>query len=176
MIQQRSSSSLFCRRPLWAVLAWARMSTLWGCPSSISSADHSVTHPPRWPEGWFGEAVVACEMPVPEPCKFPSSDNCQKRFLWTHKEVILLLTRCHWLIPCKIWGLPWRACWFFFKMQPYGIEWISASVTWMKGSNSVLQWCSANPLDPGNYNGSSRLMIPPHHELRQGRRGRTAQG
>ena len=33
----------------------------------------------------FGEAVVACDMP--EPCKFPSLDSCQKRFLWTHKEV-----------------------------------------------------------------------------------------
>ena len=35
----------------------------------------------------FGEAVVACDMP--EPCKFPSLDSCQKRFLWTHKEVDL---------------------------------------------------------------------------------------
>ena len=35
----------------------------------------------------FGEAVVACNMP--EPCKFPSLDTCQKRFLWTHKEVDL---------------------------------------------------------------------------------------
>ena len=34
----------------------------------------------------FGEAV-ACDMP--EPCKFPSLDSCQKRFLWTHKEVDL---------------------------------------------------------------------------------------
>ena len=33
----------------------------------------------------FVEAVVACEMPA--PCKFPSLDSCQKRFLWTHKEV-----------------------------------------------------------------------------------------
>ena len=49
MIQQRSSSSLFCRRPLWAAVAWAGMSTLWRCPSSISSADH----PPRCPKGWF---------------------------------------------------------------------------------------------------------------------------
>ena len=29
MTQQRSSSSLCCRRPLWTVLAWAGMSTLW---------------------------------------------------------------------------------------------------------------------------------------------------
>ena len=35
-------------------------------------------------EGWFGEAVVACDMP--EPCKFPSLDGCQKRF---HKEIDL---------------------------------------------------------------------------------------
>ena len=33
----------------------------------------------------FGEAVVACDLP--EPCKFPSLDNCQKRFLWTHREL-----------------------------------------------------------------------------------------
>ena len=37
----------------------------------------------------FGEAVVACDMP--EPCKFPSLDTCQKRFLWTHKEGDLAL-------------------------------------------------------------------------------------
>ena len=35
----------------------------------------------------FGEVVVACDKP--EPCKFPSLDSCQKRFLWTHKEVDL---------------------------------------------------------------------------------------
>ena len=35
----------------------------------------------------FGEAVVACDMP--EPCRFPSLDSCQKRFLWTHKEADL---------------------------------------------------------------------------------------
>ena len=39
------------------------------------------------PKDGFGEAVVACDMP--EPCKFPSPDSCQKRFLWTHKEVEL---------------------------------------------------------------------------------------
>ena len=33
----------------------------------------------------FGEAVVACD--IPEPCKFSSLDSCQKRFLWTYKEV-----------------------------------------------------------------------------------------
>ena len=33
----------------------------------------------------FGEAVVACDMS--KPCKFPSLDSCQNRFMWTHKEV-----------------------------------------------------------------------------------------
>ena len=28
---------------------------------------------------------MACDMP--EPCKFPSLDSCQRRSLWTHKEV-----------------------------------------------------------------------------------------
>ena len=51
--QQRSFSSISCRRPLWAVLAWAGMSTFWCCPSSISSADHGIAHPARCPEGWF---------------------------------------------------------------------------------------------------------------------------
>ena len=45
--------SFFRRRPLWTVLAWAGMPTLWCCPSSISSADHGVAHPPRCCEGWF---------------------------------------------------------------------------------------------------------------------------
>ena len=35
----------------------------------------------------FGEAVMACD--IPEPCKFPPIDSCQKRFLWTHKEADL---------------------------------------------------------------------------------------
>ena len=36
----------------------------------------------------FEEAVVAYDMP--EPCKFQSLDSCQKRFLWTHKDVDLV--------------------------------------------------------------------------------------
>ena len=35
----------------------------------------------------FRETVVPCDMP--ESCKFPSLDSCQKRFLWTHKDVDL---------------------------------------------------------------------------------------
>ena len=37
----------------------------------------------------FGEVVMAYDMP--EPCKFPSLDSCQKRFLQTHKEADLAL-------------------------------------------------------------------------------------
>ena len=37
----------------------------------------------------FGETIVVCDMP--EPCKFLSLDSCQKRILWTHKEVDLAL-------------------------------------------------------------------------------------
>ena len=44
-IQQRSSSSHFCRRPSWSLLTWTEMSTLWCCPSSISSADHGLVPP-----------------------------------------------------------------------------------------------------------------------------------
>ena len=36
----------------------------------------------------FEEAVVTCDMP--EPCKFPSLDSCQKRFMWTNKEADLV--------------------------------------------------------------------------------------
>ena len=28
---------------------------------------------------------------MPEPCIYPSLDSCQKRFMWTHKEVDLAL-------------------------------------------------------------------------------------
>ena len=35
----------------------------------------------------FGEAIMAWDMP--EPCKFPPLDTCQKRSLWTHQKVDL---------------------------------------------------------------------------------------
>ena len=63
-IQHRFSSIFFffCRKPFWAVPAWAGMSSIWCCPSSISSADQGITHPPRCPEGWFrrGRHDVLC--------------------------------------------------------------------------------------------------------------------
>ena len=65
------------------------MFTLPCCPSSTSSANHGVAHPQGALKDSFGEAVVVCDMP--EPCQFPSHYSCQKRFLWTHKEVDLAL-------------------------------------------------------------------------------------
>ena len=47
---------------------------------SLSTAASSILQGAQ--NDGLGEAVVACDMP--EPCKFPSLDNCQKRFLWTH--------------------------------------------------------------------------------------------
>ena len=81
----------FQQETLVSNLAWAGMSSVRCCPSSISSDDHGIAHPLRCPEGGFGEAVVACDMS--EQCKFPSLDSRQKRFLWTGKEVDLALHR-----------------------------------------------------------------------------------
>ena len=47
-VYESTSSSLFCVRPLLAVLARRGISTLWRCPSSISSADHGIAHPSGW--------------------------------------------------------------------------------------------------------------------------------
>ena len=85
-IQQRSFSGLFCGRLSWAVLAWAGTSALWLCPSSISSADHGITHPGALKDG-FAEAVIVCDMPG--PWQFLSLDICQNKFLWAYNAVDL---------------------------------------------------------------------------------------
>ena len=86
-IQQRSSSSLFCRReqfwhgqgcPLFDVVYPA-----FPLPTMVSPPLHGAL------KGGFGEAVEACDMP--DPCKFQSVDGCQTRFLRTHKEIDLAL-------------------------------------------------------------------------------------
>ena len=66
-----------------AVLVWAGMSTIqhFLCRQRCRPPSYVP-----WKDG-FGEAIVACHMP--EPCKFPSLYNSQKRFLWTRKEVDL---------------------------------------------------------------------------------------
>ena len=84
-IQQRSSSGLFCRRPLWTALAWKGMSSFWCCPSNISSADHGVAHPSRCPEGWFWRGCRG----VWHARTMQASVSWQLPELWTHKEVDL---------------------------------------------------------------------------------------
>ena len=79
--------------PLPVFSAGGRCDQFWhgqGCP--LFDVVHPVFplptmqgDPPRCPEGGFGEAVVAQDMP--EPCEFPSLDSYQKRLPWTHKEV-----------------------------------------------------------------------------------------
>ena len=68
------------------------MSTLSHCPSSISSADHGVVHPPKCPEGWFWRGCrVAHNMP--KPCEFPSLNSCLRRFLWASRPSLKMLFR-----------------------------------------------------------------------------------
>ena len=35
----------------------------------------------------FDEAVLTHD--IPEPCEFPSLNSCPKKFLWTHKLILL---------------------------------------------------------------------------------------
>ena len=43
----------FLQETLESSSGMGRVSTLWCCPSCISSADQGVVHPPRCPGGWF---------------------------------------------------------------------------------------------------------------------------
>ena len=86
----------FSRDPLPVFSAGGHCKQFWhwqGCPlfdlvhpAFLLSTTVSPTLQGAMKDG-FGEAVGACDMP--EPCKFPSLDSCQKRFLWTKKEAYL---------------------------------------------------------------------------------------
>ena len=86
-IQQRSSSSLFCERPWWAVLAQAGTSILRRCPSSIFLLTTTLPTLQGGLKDGFGETVVARDMLG--PCEFLSLDSHQKSFLRVHKVVDL---------------------------------------------------------------------------------------
>ena len=59
----------------------------------------------------FEEAVMVCGLP--EPCKFPSLDSGQKRFLWTHKEIDLAPAPSHWsCAPSKRYREVFSCAWF----------------------------------------------------------------
>ena len=81
----------FCKSPLWAVLAWAGMSTLWYCPSSISSADHSVT---RCSEGWFWRGCHGVWHASFHLLTVARRDSC-----WPIRRLILLCTQL--LVLCS---------------------------------------------------------------------------
>ena len=69
----------------------------------------------------LGEAVVACDMP--EQCKFPFLESCQKRFLWAHNEVEFISRWC--CAPSRRYGEVSSNTWFrrpgsFFQSQQAG--------------------------------------------------------
>ena len=84
---------------LWAVLAWAGMSTLW-CPSSISSAYDSVAHPPRCPGGWFWrgchgvwlawtmQVSVSWHLPEEDPVDPHGSWSCSTPSCWLQGQLL----------------------------------------------------------------------------------------
>ena len=78
----------FLQEALASSQAWAGMSTLRCCLCNISLPSMVSPTLQGALKDDFGEAVVACHLP--EPCKLWSLDSCQKRFLWTHKEVDLV--------------------------------------------------------------------------------------
>ena len=86
MIQQRSSSSLSCIRPLWADRQGSPLFHV------VHQAFPLLTMVSPTLQGalkyGFEEAVMVRDMP--EPRKFPSLDSCQKKFLWTPGQLILL--------------------------------------------------------------------------------------
>ena len=78
----------------------------------------------RCPEGWFWRGCRHDMCDIPEPCKFPSLDSCQKRFPWTHKEVDLalhpivglVLKVAHWeKFPQDLFSKAWIL--FFFTVS-----------------------------------------------------------
>ena len=129
-IQQRSSSSLFCRReqfwhgqgcPLFDVVYPA-----FPLPTMVSPTLQGAL------KGGFGEAVEACDMP--DPCKFQSLDSCQTSFLWTQKVIDLT--------PHPVVGLVPQVGHAEKFSQALGLECLNPSRdwgAWMKKLRSPLQ-------------------------------------
>ena len=110
-IQQRSTSSPF----IFFFFAGGPCEQFWhgqGCPLFDVRVVHSAFPLPTTAsptlqgalQDGFGEALLACDMP--EPCKFPSLDSCQKRILWTHKQADPALSRWS-CAPNASKGGPW---------------------------------------------------------------------
>ena len=92
-IQQRSSSSLSWRKYLWAALAWSGMSTLWCGPSSTSSADHGVVHPPRCPDGEFWRGCRVLRVTWPNHASFRLLSVASRGFCGPSRKLVLLRTQ-----------------------------------------------------------------------------------
>ena len=98
-------------RPSWAVLAQIGTSTLWHCPSTISSADRSIAHPPMCPEGWvcrgcWGvwhaqtmQVSVSWQLPEEVPVDPLRSWSCLAPSRWS-------------CVPCKRCGEVSSSTWF----------------------------------------------------------------
>ena len=94
-IQQRSSSNLFYKRPLGQDLAWAGMSILWCCPSSIFSADHGVAHPPACPEG----PVLLWRVTCPNHTSFRLLTDARRGSCGPTRKLFLIRTKS--LVLCS---------------------------------------------------------------------------
>ena len=127
IIQQISSSSLFCRRPLWAVLAWAWMSTLFMLSIQFFLCRPYHCPPSKVPWSMVLERLVWCvtcpnhtsfclwqlseEVPVHPrgswSCSAPSywscgpSRRCGKVSLGTWFRRLGSFSQ---LLPCKSWN------------------------------------------------------------------------
>ena len=119
MIEQRSSVSLFCRRPVWAILAWAGMSTLWCCLSSVSSANHGVAHPPSCPERWLWRGR----------CGMWHAQTMQVSILWQLPEEVPV-------DPQGSWSYSAPCCWSWAPSRRY---WEVSSCTWFWKVGSFCQ-------------------------------------
>ena len=86
-----------CRWPQRTIMAWAEcplfdiVHPAFSLPTTASPTLQGAL------KDGFVEAVVAYD--IPKPSKFPSLDSCQKRFLWTHKEVDRALHPVIGLVP-----------------------------------------------------------------------------
>ena len=92
---------------------------------------------------------------TPEPCKFPSLDSCQRRFLWTHEEADLEPHLCMVMAFAEI------------KMTAVCTEYMHARLTGHETSNLSDLFSSLNCLadadseDPDLSTANPPLPPPP---------------
>ena len=70
--------SHFSGRPQCVLLVWAGTSTLWCCPSSISSADHDVAHP----RGVLKDCVFVVVVVVSTGCRDAVPVSTSSKATW----------------------------------------------------------------------------------------------